>query len=350
MKKNSLIKILFFISILNLTFTSCDKGGGNTQSPNTSGVHILSSGNFGDNNSSLSIYDIEDKTLSAYVFETVNGIKIGDTANDMLIYGDNIYIGATGSEVVLITDLSGKLITKLENIAARKFVGYDGKVYVTDFAGKLVQIDTKDHSTKSVAVGNMPEGVIAHDGLIYVANSDGMNYTTATVSVVDPATMTVTKTITVGTNPQTFFIDQDNELYLITWGNYAEIPAKLQKIDTTNGEVSTIEGVIPTRAAMGTDGELLIISSVYDENWNMTTKYLIFDTVSDKVTGNFIQNSTDIKNNPSGVKVDTKSGNIYVLDTDYVNTGNMYIFNSQGALLESLDCQGLNPICVEFTY
>src|SRR5574344_330620 len=113
----------------------------------TTGVYILNSGKMGNNNASLSYYDFTSKKVTANLFASLNGKKIGDTGNDMIIYGGKMYIGATNSSIIFVTDLNGKLIKEITvmgekaNLSPRHFTTGDGKVYVSYFEGYVGQID-----------------------------------------------------------------------------------------------------------------------------------------------------------------------------------------------------------------
>lgn len=83
------------------------------------GVYVLNSGNKGNNNSSLSFYDFETKKVEADIFKKVNGRGLGDTANDILVYGSKAYIAVTNSNTIEVTDLQGKSLNKLFPMAIR---------------------------------------------------------------------------------------------------------------------------------------------------------------------------------------------------------------------------------------
>lgn len=344
--KTKLLLILMLSSILY----SCEKDNGNNNPlpASTKGIYILNSGNMGANDTKLTFYNPDTKEVSTEVFKNANGIQLGDTGNDMIIYGSKMYIGMTGSKIIFVTDLLGKKLGQIENVAARKFTSLDGKVYVSDFAGALVQIDTTSFDTKSVKVGNKPEGLIALNGKIYVANSDADNqYATKQVSVVDAKSMTISNTIEVVANPQTFILDAQKELYLISWGNYGDTPAALQKIDTKANTSSKINDVVPGVASIGKDNKIYMISTTYDANWVPTVKIFTFDATTDKVIGDFVSDASKIENAYS-ITADTVTGNIYIGASDYKTNGDMYIYSADGKFIHKFDSEGLNPMGAYF--
>lgn len=321
------------------------------QEASTVGLYVLNSGKMGNNNAQLAYYDMATGQLSANVFEVANGRQLGDTGNDMLIHGKKIYIALTNSAIVFVTDLQGNLLKEITvagesaNLSPRRLAKVDGKVYVSYMEGYVGAIDTASFAVSKVKVGPMPEGMAYANKKVYVANSDGYNWPYGTtVSVIDPATFIVTKTLEVSNNPQTFHVASNNTMYLITWGDYGEVPARLQKINTSSDAVTTIDEVVPTNMAMGKDGVAYILSSVYDENWNQTITYYTFDTAKDKLIGEFVS-SSDVPNGYC-IYADEVSGDVYIGASDYISNGDVYIVSSDGTVKGSFDTGAMNPIAI----
>lgn len=321
------------------------------QEVSTVGLYVLNSGKMGNNNAQLAYYDMGTKQLSANVFEVANGKQLGDTGNDMLIHGKKIYIAVTNSAIVFVTDLNGNILKEITvagesaNLSPRRLAKVDGKVYVSYMEGYVGAIDTTSLAVQTVKVGPMPEGMAYTNKKVYVANSDGYNWPYGTtVSVIDPATFTVTKTLEVSNNPQTFHVASNNTMYLITWGDYGEVPAKLQKINTSSDAVTTIEDVVPTNMAVGKGGVAYILSSVYDENWNQTITYYTFDTTKDKLIGELVS----VSDVPNGycIYADEVSGDVYIGSSDYISNGDVYVVSSDGTIKASFDTGAMNPIAI----
>lgn len=350
----NLQKIIVAILFIGIVL-SCNKED-NPQvkpEPTVNGYYILNSGKWGSNNSNLSYYNKDTKQLTENVFEAVNGKKLGDTGNDMIIYGSKMYIAVTESSVVFVTDLNGKIIKEVvmentpKNMAPRYLCSGNGKVYVTYRDGYLAEIDTTNFAAKKVKVGISPEGVMFLSGKIYVANSDGMNNgVNGSVSVVNPANLSVVKTIEKVTNPQTFHVFPDGSLYLITWKNYAtNDPAALYKVNTQTDELTLMKDVAdPTRMAVGKDGKGFLISSTYDKDYNQTIKYYFFNSKTNKLEGEF----TTTNEVPRGEYIcgSNDGSEIFIGSTDYVNNGDVYILNSNGEVVSKIESGGINPIKV----
>lgn len=321
--------------------------------PAIAGLYILNSGKDGNNNSSLAYFDASNRVVSTNVFKDANGKKLGDTGNAMIIYGKKMYIAVTGSSILFVTDLRGNLIKEItvagenSNLSPRHLAQGDGKVYVSFMEGYAGVIDTTNFSVKKVKVGPMPEGIAYANKKVYVANSDGYNYEEGygkTVSVIDASTFAVTKTLDVALNPQTLHVASNNKVYLVALGDYADVPAKLQKINTSTDTVTDIPDIEPANMAIGKDGVAYIQVTQYDENWKASSTYYTFDTTKDKLVGELVS-PADIPNGYS-VFADKVTGDVYIGTSDYISSGDVYVLSAEGEILFKFDTGGLNPIAI----
>ena len=71
----------------------------------TAEMYILSEGLFNLNNSTLARYSFETNACMPDYFRTMNRRGLGDTANDMDIYGGKLYVVVNVSSTVEVIDL-----------------------------------------------------------------------------------------------------------------------------------------------------------------------------------------------------------------------------------------------------
>ena len=320
--------------------------------PKTLKAYITNEGKNESNNATLTSYDPATKEITQGVFQAINGQGLGDSAQDIIVYGSKMYIAVYGSQLIFVTDLQGKIIdkVKLSDSAKqpRSFTTDNGSVYVSLYEGYVGKIDTTSYSVETVKVGPNPEELAVANGKLYVANSGGMNWEHGydkTVSVIDLKTFTETKKIEVAVNPCAMVATAEGDVYLVSNGNYKDVPKTLQHIDSKTDEVKALGGIVaPTWMAMGAEGKLYVIGAEYDENWNMKNTYKVLDTKTNKVLGDFI---TDV---PDGIdiqkaysiNVDPVSGDIYIGTSDYTNNGDMYVISKEGKFVNRFEV-GLNP-------
>ena len=343
--------ILILSICLTFTLFSCESPAENTPVHGSSGTYILNSGNWGDNDANICIYNPTEKTFAADAFYAANGQKLGDVGQDILVYDDLVYVAVNTSQTIFVTDSDLKIKKQLDaeadgaRLSPRVFAAHGNKVYVTYYEGYLGEI-SKDYSLRLCAVGPNPDGVAIAGDNLYVANSGGMSYPTYnnTVSVVSTDSFTEASTIEVNVNPAMVAASSDGKyVYVSSFGNYADQPAKLQVITTSNAGVTDLEYQSVSAIAKGRNDVLYILCGGYDENWNPLPGTIYkHDMKTNSPLGSFVTDGTTLPNAYSiSVAAD---GYIYVGCSDYKTTGDVYVFSKEGKLHDKFDSQGLNPI------
>jgi hypothetical protein len=202
-----------------------------------------------------------------------------------------------------------------------------------------------------------PDGIVIKNNKIYTANSGGLSYLDeydydTTVSVIDIATFTEEKKIEVGTNPINLQADSQGDIYVSIAGNYMSydpenyVAPAFKRINPSNGNVETIEEVeSPDRWFVIADNKAYIISGSYGTPY----KVLVYDCLEEKlVSENFVTDGTEL-GTIYGVAVDDYSGDLYIMETDYVSPGTVYCFDKAGKLRYSIPAVGLNPRAIAIT-
>lgn len=359
--KNLLNSLKWVLPLLfvTLTFTHCtDEGEKDTDVQSPNGVFILNQGSDGDNNASLSFYDFDEKEMTADLLEG----SLGDLAQDMIAYGNKLYITVYGSSN--ITVLNKKTMEVERRILVvdeanqprgpRQLANSQGKVYASCYDGTVIRIDTTSLAIEAVCpVGPNPEGVAIYDRKLYVANSGGLRPEGPdnTVSVVNLFGFQEEEKIEVAANPCVLAADNHGNIYLTAQGNFFNDAASrgFQRIDSKSLNVTTL-GKTPKNWITIADDMLYYYDAEYDENWNVTYTYGTYDIAKRAYGRSFITDKTKI-GNPYSIAVNPYTKEIYVSDTDYVNPGKIYIFNSEGRCQRVLDQNtGINPCRFVFNY
>ena len=324
------------------------------QGPSSYGAYVLNSGLMDSNNSELTYFDMLTSAVSTKVFSKSNGKGLGDSANDIIVYGSKMYIAVTGSAVVFVTDLGGKIVKEIQlqgessKLAPRQLLADGGKVYVSYREGYVGAIDTASFEVKKAQVGPYPEGMACSGNKLYVAITDANNYPNLAnkVQVLNKTSLEVMKELEVGYNPQAFHKISDEVMYLVCWGDYAANPAMLQKINANTDEVTTNEGVAPTSMAVADEGIIYILSTGYDENWNQQIKYYKYSIDKERIEGEFVSSSVV----PDGYCItwDPMSKYVFIGTSDYISNGDVYILSQEGTVLYKFDTGALNPYKICF--
>lgn len=313
-------------------------------------ILVLCEGLFNMNNSTLAVVNNADSTIDYNVFLSVNGRGLGDTANDMKRYGNRIYITVNVSSQLEVLDAN--TFTSIRQVPLfnedgvarqpRYVAFYENKALVSCFDGFVAVIDTASLEVERwVQCGKNPDYLTVCNDKLYVSNSGGLDFPNYdnTVSVIDLTSYREIKKIVVGYNPGAIAADSQNDVYVITRGDYSEYA--LHKIDTyIDTVVETFQDIHPLNMKIVND-----VAYMYSVDYNGNDYWIKqFDCISDVVINEkFISDSTEIRT-PFGLEIDSHNGDVYICEAyDYVVWGDVLCFNRDGKLKFRLSGIGLNP-------
>ena len=347
----------FKIIFLLLLFVSCKKKKVSENDVNTNvlsnGMMVLCQGLFQQNNSTISWVDIATGSSDDLFFTNRTGRLLGDTGNDMKVYGGKIYVVVNVSSTIEVLDRSTgnsiRQISMMNGLIAkqpRSIAFHGSKAYITCFDGYIDVLDTVSLTiTERIQVGANPEGLAISNDKLYVSNSGGLNSSNldSTVSVINLSSNQEIKKITVGKNPGTVKVDTQGDIYVIARGNYSSIPSRMVKI---NAQTDVLENTFSFDASgievMGND--FLINSFNYSTSTNNVS---VFNTLTESISNSsFIDNShfTTFY----GMHYRPSNNKIYCFDAmGYSNTGYVRVFSASG-VYESSYHVGLNPSKIIF--
>ncbi|MDR3218047.1 MAG: hypothetical protein LBU22_03565 [Dysgonamonadaceae bacterium] len=336
-------------AILALIFTACEKDDPIPENepyiPGSHGVFILNEGSMGKNNAGLSYFNFETGNTTT---DILSG-KLGDTGQDMLAYGSKLYVSVNESAYIRVVDLYAR--ASVDSIALkdgslplkpRYLAAYEGKIYATISAkvGSVVRIDTATLKVEAVTkVGSYPEGIVAVNGKLYVAN--GGQGAGNTLSVVDIAGFREERTITVGINPYIIRADKYGDLYLTYQGDFGEDTGGMQRIDTKTGSVTQL-AISANRNFVIDDDLLYFFGVTYNADYSVNGSFGVFDVKTETLTANSIISDGTKIDIPYGIGVNPQTKDVYIADTDYATPGTIYIFGQDGKNKKSIRT-GINP-------
>jgi len=316
------------------------------------GVFITNEGTFGSGNGSLSFYSYSFDEVTNDVFKSVNGRSLGDVSQSLTIHNGLAYIVMNGSNKIEVatanTMVEQGVITGVTS--PRFFVGISAtKAYVSEWgtgSGTNVQVIdlTTLAITKSITVGMGPERMLFHNNLVYVANSGGWSIDN-TVSVIDPSTDAVVKTIDVGADsPRDFVVDANGDIWVLCAGSqdyYADPvthePSKLVRINPTTNEVAqtiTIgETYHPTCLETSKNGNNLF----YGAGYGVAGIYKM------AITDTSVPTTALLDKTFYGFNINSKTGNIYALEAlSFTANGTLWRYEANGTELGSYEV-GIGP-------
>ncbi len=317
------------------SFTACEDEEDDLKKSSNKVIYVLNEGSWNNNNASVSAIDPTDGSSYYYQFAAANGRNLGDTGQDILRYGGKIYIAVSGSNTIEVVD--GNSLTSIKTIKPesgkpgnpRGLAASDGKIYVSLYDGYVAKIDTTSLAFEdSIAVGPNPEEITIANGCLYVAISDGLNsgngYPNGKyVSKIGLDSFKVASKIDVIVNPNKMASDKSGNVFVISWGNYIDIPSTVQKIDK-NDNVSVLGKATYMTCYENT---LYTINAPFGAP---SIEYVSYNTISGSVeSSSFISETADeMPSNPTCVSVNPKNGNImvgsYLAANDYLSNGYVY--------------------------
>jgi YVTN family beta-propeller protein len=343
---------LFLTSIFLIALSSCEKNDSPDIDliPVRKGLYVLAEGGYNSNNSTLTYYNYDTKQLVADQFQAKNGRGLGDTGNDLKVYGSKMYIVVNVSSTLEITDLDGKSIKKIVfkdgavSRQPRSITFNKNKAFISSYDGTVAVLDTTSLNVeKFIAVGRNPEKMAVANGKLYVANSGGLSYPNydKTVSVIDLNTLTEIKKITVGDNPNNVTVDQYGDVYVVSSGNYGAVKPSLAVIDSQTDLVKkSFENFKASSFTINGNLAYFIGDLKTLKIFNVKT-----EAVEKEV---FISDGTVITT-PYGIAVDDINQEIFVTDAkNYSINGEVFCFNlNTGAKKYSITA-GINPSKIIF--
>ncbi|NML23804.1 YncE family protein [Pseudoflavitalea sp. G-6-1-2] len=330
------------------------KGVTDGMGPNThiKGFFLLNEANMGSNKSSIDYFDYETGVYRLNLFPSRNPTvsrELGDVGNDIQIYGNKLYAVINVSHLVEVMDVNtAKHIATISIPNCRYITFSEGMAYVSSYAGP-VQLDpnarlgyvarfdtTNLKVIDTCVVGYQPEEMVIRDKKLYVANSGGYRFPNYdnTVSVIDLNTFKETKKIPVAINLHRLELDNKNNIYVTSRGDYKSVHSNTFILDA-NDQISDVLDLPASNITICGDS-----AYVYSTEWSHVTQkneisYAIVDTRTKKVVSrNFITDGTEksIKI-PYGIAVNPETREIYVTDAkNYVTSGEVLCFSPQGKL------------------
>lgn len=386
--KSSLMMVALAMGVFMMcvTFTSCSTDDNPVYSdvPSvgecvvTKGMLIINNGNYynGIDGSLTYVNFIGDSyTVQQDVYKKANGESLGGTPNDVLAYGDKIYIAGSDENTVFVLNAKTfKLIEKIntvqemgsaEGVNPRALEAYGGKVYVSTYGGYVAVIDTGSvsvppHYESCYKVGSAPEGMAIGgttdaDMALYVANSD-YGYGNGSISKISLANGSITEIKNDKIqNPQQLAVVGD-VIYVLDWGYYDENWMQQDAgVYVINGSI--VSKVVPDAIGMAVAGQSIV---TYNFPYGSTkATYNVYNIVYGSLDTFTPTGGTPIEY-PCAIAVDPNTGQVCIAsrkmdpDTGYPNysmPGYVNVYTGKGQFVDSGSFPtGVEPHAIAFTY
>lgn len=331
-------KIYFLILAFVISFANAQ----------TEGVLVLNEGGAGSNNAEISLINNQSVVTNNYYKSKNNNAILGDTAQDIKIFGDKIFVVLNISNQIKVINKSDfTLITTIStNLNNPRYIAFNGnKAYVTNWGSgssttddyvAVFNLNNYTHET-NIPVGNGPEKIFSKNNKLYVLLKGGYGLNQF-MDVINTTTNTVESQVNVGNSPNSIF-EKDNFLYIMSSGDpysatsFGTLTVYNTTTQSTASSTTFPVGVKPSY--MDTDG-----TNIYYMNEASIYKTPI---ASPSITTSPIA-VTPIAVNTYGTAYgfNVVNNKIYAADPQgYVAPGKIYTYDLQGSLLNTFTVTSL---------
>lgn len=337
-------------------------------------IIMLNEGNWQSDNGKLTYFE-NGSIVSNQWFRDVNGTKLGDTPNDIIAVNDDlIAIAVNWSNIIQFITPEGKAVAATEDVPNNRKLASDGKyVYASSYGhecrvgddcvmfdrGFVAKIDAETFQVVAACeVGYEPEGIAHYDGHLFVANTGGYafqenhDYETI-VSVIDAATMTVTRTVDTGQINLYGKLSQSGKYLCINSpGDYYEVEAASIVLDCEavlsgkpDDECFVTLPYAATYNCVTSDGRFYAVGSRYSYlTGEYSINYITIDPalvmesngeagVEEDFPGTVLSDLQRM-GMPYGIYVNPYTGYIYATDAGgFMEGGTLYQWSPDGTLL-----------------
>jgi len=322
----------------------------------TTGVYVVNEGNYQRGNSTLTIYLPDSNKAYQDVFANANGRNLGDTGNDVVLYGGKAYIVVSGSQRIEVISLAtnkslGTLSFPGKRDPYRLAILNDAKAFVTNLSDSSVtefNPSTLQIVTDRIKVGYNPMGIAGANGKVYVCNS-GFGFDSS-VTVLNATTGGLIKTVFVGDSPSEIGVAPNNEIIVKCDGRSDfvkpanDTPGSISKINADNDVV--FSKVTLPLATYGHPGRMTI-SSKGVGYFQAKTGIIKFSYTGPTISVGGTPFSTIAA---YGLAYDDVTDRLYVTDPrDYVQPGDVYILDTNGATVKQF-LAGVIPGAIAFKH
>lgn len=294
------------------------------------GVFIINEGNFQGGNAKLSYYDISTGIVSPNVFESTNGVALGDVGQSMYIHNSKGYIVVNNSgKIEVIDPLNFNRLGTINGLTSpRHFLPVSkSKAYVTDLFSNSIQVIDLNTNTvsKSILSGGHTEELTLIYGKAFVT-CPGKDL----VYIVNTSTDALEDSIAVGVGPNSIKEDKNGKLWVLCGGNFTDTAGSLQRINPNTRLVET--SISFSNATMW--------PSKLELNKSLDSIYFLnTDVYKMSINDGAIPDSSFIKAGTRsfyGLGINPRTGNIFIADAiDYIQKGKVYRYNTNGEMINS---------------
>lgn len=304
------------------------------------GLFIICEGNFQYGNATLSYYNTADSRVENEVFFKANGMKLGDVAQSMTMYGGKGWIVVNNSHVIFAIDpVTMKEVGRITNLTSPRYIHFinEEKAYVSQlWDNRIYIINPSTYSVSGfIEVPGMSKESGSTEQMVQLGKFVYCNCWSYQNSVIkiDTESDTVVDSIEVGIQPVSLVKDCNGYLWTLTDGGLEGSPygyeaPRLVCIDPETFIIKRIFrfrlGDSPSELVTNGDGNTLYW--INRDVWKMDVSALSLPSSP------FVE---QMNTKFFGLTVDPVTSEVFVADAiDYTQRGVIYRFSPSGEPLD----------------
>jgi len=352
------ISILTIALVFATIFTSCIKDENNTPFVGLGSNYIINYGSYGVDKGGISLFNLEDSTVTNGYFEAVN--EVSSVSNIQYAYNTNgkIYLLGNNADQVFYVDentfeqkangISGDDLIKPRYCVAKNNILYvscwGGDVWSDPSISYITKIDLVTNSViGTISLPGGPEGLAIANGKLYAA----LNYDKK-IAVINLGSEEISY-INAPAVSSYFVKDKNDNLFVTQVSSYSLTVDKegIGYINTQTDELTVYElaGVSQSYGNIlefNMDySKLYVMKSAYDVDWNLSGAIAVFNVATKTFEAeNLVSGVLGL----NGIAVNKTTDDIYYFVAESATAnGKMVAIKSNGIFIQEYET-GISPI------
>lgn len=348
-------KFLSFLAIGTVVLLSCNEDEPTPVEMEPAVSYIINYGSYSGDKSTVTIFNKETGTAENNAYENANSVAMTSNVQHAVSYKGKIYFLGNNADQVFWVD--GETLMQTENAISKDIVKpryavsngnylyvscWGGDIWVDQSTSYIAKVNLTSKSVEEkIALPGGPEGLAVAKNKLYAA----LNYKDS-IAVVDLSVNEISYIETPAVTSY-FIKDQSDNLYVSlvsTFSNYSENTG-IAYINTSNDKLEAtyaLEGISTSYVnilAVNDDfSKIYVMTSAYDENWNLNGAVSVFDVASKTFNvNNFINGITGL----NGVEYYNDLVFTFVSENATSN-GKAVVYNEEGTKVNEFET-GISP-------
>ncbi|MBK8346263.1 MAG: hypothetical protein IPL08_01105 [Saprospiraceae bacterium] len=334
----------FLIVILSITllFGSCTKEMNESESDFSKGIFVVNQGAFMTGTGTITYRNGTD-TIQDLFGKQNSSAFLGNIAQSMIKFGDKYFISINNAakiQVVRANDF--KAIKQINNVALpRYFAANDKKLYLSswgqDFnSGAVHEIDPVSMTiAATISLGSAPEKMVIKNNMLYVTISANTGISKKVV-VINTVSNKIVANIETSDNPTDIQTDKNGALWVLCSGysNFLD-----PTLSTPGSLLQIVDDKVVAQFQLSNGANGLVVDQTGERLYFLMNSKVMAHDVSDAT----FENESVYDGYFYAIGIDKKRNEIYLADAkDFQSMGNTIILNPQTKTTGRFNC-GIIP-------